>query len=50
MTQEKTGPTSIFIALAVVTAIFSIFSAVVMTEPGQSLNMPKEWVFNPSRE
>ena len=42
--HEESKPTSIFVALAVVTAIFSIFSAVLMTEPGQSLNLPREWV------
>ena len=44
MTQEKSGPTTVFLTLAVVTAIFSIFLAVLMTEPGQSLNLPREWV------
>ena len=42
--HKESKPTSIFVALAVVTAIFSIFSAVLMTEPGQSLNLPREWV------
>ena len=28
--------------LPVVTAFFSIFSAVLMTEPGQSLNLPQQ--------
>ena len=37
-------PTAVFISLAVVTVIVSIFSAVLMTEPGQSLNLPREWV------
>ncbi|MGR5065256.1 DUF3179 domain-containing (seleno)protein [Photobacterium sp. DNB22_13_2] len=32
-----------FYIVAVVTAFFSIFSAVVMTEPGQSLNLPRSW-------
>jgi hypothetical protein len=44
MMQEESKPISIFVALAVITAIFSIFSAVLMTEPGQSLNLPREWV------
>ncbi len=42
--QEDSRPTSIFIGLAIVTAVFSIFSAVLMTEPGQSLNLPRDWV------
>jgi hypothetical protein len=44
MMQEDSRPTSSFVALAVVTAVFSIFLAVLMTEPGQSLNLPREWV------
>jgi hypothetical protein len=44
MTQAIYRPTPVFISLAVVTAIVSIFSAVLMTEPGQSLNLPREWV------
>lgn len=44
MMQEESRPTLIFYTLAVVTALFSIFSAVLMTEPGQSLNLPREWV------
>jgi hypothetical protein len=35
---------TLFIVTAFVTAAFSIFSAVLMTEPGQSLNLPREWV------
>jgi hypothetical protein len=42
--QENSRPTLLFFILAVVTATFSIFSAVLMTEPGQSLNLPREWV------
>ncbi|RWX55944.1 DUF3179 domain-containing (seleno)protein [Photobacterium chitinilyticum] len=34
----------LFLVVAVVTAAFSIFSAVLMTEPGQSLNLPRSWV------
>ncbi|RLA38523.1 MAG: hypothetical protein DRR06_20670 [Gammaproteobacteria bacterium] len=44
MNQENSRPLPVFITLAVVTALFSIFSAVLMTEPGQSLNLPREWV------
>lgn len=33
-----------FLLVAFVTATFSIFSAVLMTEPGQSLNLPRQWV------
>jgi len=42
--QENSRPTLLFFILAVVTATFSIFSAVLMTEPGQSLNLPRDWV------
>lgn len=42
--QENSRPSLFFFILAVVTATFSIFSAVLMTEPGQSLNLPREWV------
>ncbi|MGF1757128.1 DUF3179 domain-containing protein [Photobacterium sagamiensis] len=34
----------LFLVIAIVTAVFSIFSAVLMTEPGQSLNLPRSWV------
>jgi len=44
MTEDIRRPTSIFIGLSIVTAVFSIFSAVLMTEPGQSLNLPRDWV------
>ncbi len=44
MMQEKSRPNASFLTLAVVTALFSIFLAVLMTEPGQSLNLPREWV------
>jgi hypothetical protein len=33
-----------FIVTAVTTAAFSIFSAVLMTEPGQSLDLPRSWI------
>ncbi|RCU51451.1 DUF3179 domain-containing protein [Corallincola holothuriorum] len=33
-----------FRIVAFVTAAFSIFSAVLMTEPGQSLDLPREWI------
>lgn len=45
MGEQTSKPNAIFILLAVVTAAVSIFSAVLMTEPGQSLNLPREWVF-----
>lgn len=45
MSGESSKPNGIFIALAFVTAFYSIFSAVLMTEPGQSLNLPTDWVF-----
>ena len=32
-----------FFVVAVITAAVSIFSAVLMTEPGQSLNLPRNW-------
>ncbi len=40
-TKAKTG----FLFLSLVTAVLAIFSAVLMTEPGQSLNLPKAWIF-----
>ena len=45
MSEESSKPNGLFIALAFVTAFVSIFSAVLMTEPGQSLNLPCDWVF-----
>ena len=45
MSEESSKPNGLFIALAFVTAFVSIFSAVLMTEPGQSLNLPRDWVF-----
>ena len=44
MTQKNSRPLLFFVTLAVVTAFFSIFLAVLMTEPGQSLNLPRDWV------
>ncbi len=44
MREESSKPNGLFIALAFVTAFVSIFSAVLMTEPGQSLNLPRDWV------
>ena len=34
----------LFVAVALLTATGAIFSAVLMTEPGQSLNLPRSWV------
>ena len=45
MSDQTSKPKVVFIFLALVTAFVSIFSAVLMTEPGQSLNLPREWVF-----
>jgi len=36
----------IFYSLAFLTAFYAIFSAVLMTEPGQSLNLPRSWIIN----
>ncbi len=44
MHEESSKPYGLFIALACVTAFVSIFSATLMTEPGQSLNLPRDWV------
>jgi hypothetical protein len=44
MKQEASKPFWVFYSFAVVTAILSIFFAVLMTEPGQSINIPREWV------
>lgn len=37
-------PIGLFITIACITAVYSIFSAVLMTEPGQSLNVPRSWI------
>ncbi|MEH6473618.1 MAG: DUF3179 domain-containing (seleno)protein [Halopseudomonas sp.] len=44
MKPSQNAPKLLFILLAIVTALFSIASAVLMTEPGQSLNLPREWI------
>ena len=44
MSQATSTQKLLFLVVAVVTAAFSIFSAVLMTEPGQSLNLPRSWV------
>jgi len=44
MTKQNNAPNAVFYFLAVFTAILSIFFAVLMTEPGQSLNLPREWI------
>ena len=36
----------LFLTVALITAALSIFSAVLMTEPGQSLNLPRSWIVN----
>ncbi len=46
MHEESSKPYRLFIALACVTAFVSIFSAVLMTEPGQSLNLPRDWLIS----
>lgn len=46
MHEESSKPYGLFIALACVTAFVSIFSAVLMTEPGQSLNLPRDWLIS----
>ncbi|MCW8328402.1 DUF3179 domain-containing protein [Photobacterium sp. SDRW27] len=44
MSQATSTQKLLFLVVAVITAAFSIFSAVLMTEPGQSLNLPRSWV------
>ena len=44
LSQNKGKPTGLFIAVACITAVYSILSAVLMTEPGQSLNLPRGWI------
>ncbi|MGR5149799.1 DUF3179 domain-containing (seleno)protein [Photobacterium alginatilyticum] len=44
MSQATSTHKLLFFVVAVITAAFSIFSAVLMTEPGQSLNLPRSWV------
>jgi hypothetical protein len=44
LSQNESRPTSLFIAVACVTAVYSIFSAVLMTEPGQNLDLPRAWI------
>ena len=44
MGQKSSKPYLLFLVLGLVTASVSIFSAVLMTEPGQSLNLPRDWV------
>ena len=43
MNKDSSAQRSLFYAVALITAAFSIFSAVLMTEPGQSLNLPRDW-------
>ncbi|MBW8192215.1 DUF3179 domain-containing protein [Neiella marina] len=44
MSNTSKKPLVWFSLVAAVTATFSIFCAVLMTEPGQSLNLPREWI------
>lgn len=44
MSQATLSQKLLFLVVAVITAAFSIFSAALMTEPGQSLNLPRSWV------
>lgn len=44
MSKQSVLSRSLFITIAVLTALFAIFPAILMTEPGQSLNLPSEWV------
>lgn len=42
--ENATRVKPFFYLLGIVTAAFSIFAAVLMTEPGQSLDLPRAWV------
>ncbi|WP_064602521.1 DUF3179 domain-containing (seleno)protein [Photobacterium sp. J15] len=44
MIEATKNQKMLFVVVAVVTAVYSIFAAVLMTEPGQSLNLPRSWV------
>jgi len=44
MDQKTSKSYLLFLVLGLVTAFVSIFSAVLMTEPGQSLDLPRDWV------
>ncbi len=44
MIEATKNQRMLFIVVAIVTAAYSIFAAVLMTEPGQSLNLPRSWV------
>lgn len=44
MNKDSSGQRNLFYVLALVTAAFSLCSAVLMTEPGQSLNLPRDWI------
>lgn len=44
MNDDSRALRRLFFATAIITAALSIFCAVLMTEPGQSLNLPRSWV------
>lgn len=44
MSNDTGRQRHLFLALAIVTAAFSILSAILMTEPGQSLDLPRSWI------
>ena len=44
ITSQPANSAGLFYVFALVTAVVAIFSAVLMTEPGQSLNLPRSWV------
>ena len=44
MSNDTGRQRQLFLALAIITAAFSILSAILMTEPGQSLGLPRSWI------
>jgi hypothetical protein len=42
--EDRKRPLPLFLLVALITATFSIFCAVLMTEPGQSLDLPRTWI------
>ena len=44
MSEASSRPVGFFVVYATITAAVSIFFAMLMTEPGQSLDLPRAWV------
>lgn len=44
MSNDTGRQRQLFLAMAIITAAFSILSAILMTEPGQSLDLPRSWI------